>query len=455
MIGIIHYIMINSRSLLCSLFGLPSVFLLMGMASGFRYSFRTSVIIGTIMWCVRYFGLTLFVSTYLGSKYAEEIWFGRLMIILTVLNTLLGVAGIALLFEGSLRKNLLLMIALEIVLTMFYVSAFTLISGDMKNGLSLMGTAKPSDILIVPCFFVFYFLAKRFAGSWVKRYRNWKPGNTLLIDLVLMAYFLIGIQNNTSFATSRGDPGLLVQTVGCIMITGYLWVGLFYKEQKKAEMVRQKLLRYEHALKVHSQQVIEQSLKMNRYHSGIKKSMEALSDRVLQMETGKPEPGTDEEKNSFEAGNRSEMKNLARTYMEGLEQHYREITISKYSDDVSLNEILVACEKRFVARNIPVQIHFHHFRRPDNLSEDDLEQVLNWIADQVITQYTDTGDTYTVLQGGMIKRELVIACQYPGCIPSGADQRKLRRMLKPMHADMYLNSEDGQVNLTIGIPTDA
>ena len=454
MIGIFHYIMINSRSLLCSLFGLPSVFLIIGMVSGFRYSFRTSVIIGTIMWCLRYFGLTLFVSTYLGSRYAEEIWFGRLMIILTVLNTLLGVAGIAVLFEGSLRKNLLLMVLLEIILTFFYVSAITLLSGDTKNGLSLMGTAKLSDILIVPCFFVFYYFAKRFVGNWMKRYRNWEPGNTLLIDLVLMGYFLIGIQNVTSFATSGGDPGLLILTIGCIMITGYLWVGFFYKERKKVEMIRQKLLRYEHALKVHSQQVIEQSLKMNRYHSGIKKAMEALSDRILQMEAGESASVTDKANRAFEAGNRSEMVDLAQTYMAGLEQHYREITISKYSDDVSLNEMLVACEKRFDDRNIPVQIQFHHFQLPDNLSEDDLEQVLNWIADQVIKQYRDTGDTYTVLQGGMIKRELVLSCQYPGSLPSRPDQRKLRRLLKPMHADMYINNEDGQVNLTIGIPAD-
>ena len=311
MIGIFHYIMINSRGLLCSLFGLPSVFLIMGMVSGFRYSFRTSVIIGTIMWCLRYFGLTLYVSTYLGGKYAEEIWFGRLMIILTVLNTLLGVAGIAVLFEGSLRKNLLLMVLLEIILTVFYVSAFTLLSGDTKNGLSLMGTARLSDLLIVPCFFVFYFLAKRFVGSWMKRYRNWEPGNTLFIDLVLMAYFLIGIQNSTSYATSRGNPGLLILTMACIMVIGYLWAGLFYKENKKAELVRQKMLRYEHALKIHSQQVIEQSLKMNRYHSGIKKAMEALSDRILQMETGKPEPVSDEEEDSSVDENRNEMRNLA------------------------------------------------------------------------------------------------------------------------------------------------
>ena len=49
---------------------------------------------------------------------------------------------------------------------------------------------------------------------------------------------------------------------------------------------------------------------------------------------------------------------------------------------------------------------------------------------------------------------MILSFQYPGDAPSGREERRLRRLVRRMKADMDIKEEAGMVKMVIGIPVD-
>ena len=456
MAGVMNYIVMHMRSLVFSSLAFLILFAVMAKTSDFRFNRKTTIAIFLPVWALRYFGLTLYISKYLAGKYGEEAWFARLLVIATFLNIFIGVGWILLLFTGNRLKNVLTMCLLEFSISVFALIPMILWPGQKGGMVDIDAPPDIRDLATILCFCLYYIIVAKWGEPWLKRYRSWQPKHPLLINLFLLAYFLLGMQNNIYYALSHGDTELLFFMMLTVLTILYMWTAFFYKEKIKSERIHQELIRYDYALKIHSREILAQSARIHRYHGHIKKVMEALSDKIKSQssETGRNQG----EPIAEPVIGRDEMESLAQSYLKGLENHYREITVSKYSDNVGMNEFLVSLEEKFRALGIQAQVQFHHFEIPDGLWENDLIDLIDQVAEGIVrdcTSGTETiSDRNVILQGGVLGQEMILSFQYPGDAPSGREERRLRRLVRRMKADMDIKEEAGMVKMVIGIPVD-
>lgn len=460
MAGVLNYIVMHMRSLIFSSMAFLILFAIMAKTSDFRFNRKTTIAIFVPIWALRYFGLTLYLSKYLAEKYGEEVWFARLLVIVTFLNIFIGVGWILLLFTGNRLKNVLTMCLLEFSISVFALIPMILWPGQKGGMVDIDAPPDIRDLATLLSFFLYYIIVAKWGEPWLKRYKSWEPKHPLLVNLFLLAYFLIGMQNNIYYALSHGDTGLLFFMTLTVLTILYIWTAFFYKEKIKNERIHQELIRYDHALKIHSREIIAQSARIHHYHGHIKKVIEALSDKIKSQSS---EIGRDHGEPVAESVIcRDEMESLAQSYLEGLENHYREITVSKYSNHVGMNESLVSIEEKFQSSGIQAQIQFHHFQIPDGLWEKDLMDLIDQVADVIVRacpyQKEMASDQDVILQGGVLGQEMILSFQYPGDSPSdrpsGQEERRLRKLCRRMKADMDIKEEAGMVKIVVGIPVD-
>ena len=89
-------------------FGFFIIYTVLGKTAGLRSGLRTVVFVVGAFWIFRYFGITLYFSTYLAEMHSGEAWFESILALLMILNVWLGIIVIVICFKGNLLKNLLL-----------------------------------------------------------------------------------------------------------------------------------------------------------------------------------------------------------------------------------------------------------------------------------------------------------------------------------------------------------
>jgi len=448
---------LSIESVLVSLFGWSLVNIVLAKTVGFRFGKWVSVFVLTITWIIRFFGFSYYILTYLASKHGSESWFAGLMGLATVLNTFYGIAMFGILYRGNLQKNLILELLLEVLVVMVYLIVLTLQPSAFR-------TNDMGEWLLLVSFLLFLVFMMRYGLPWFKRYASWEPKHPIILNLVLIGYLMAGMYSNLSFAFSKTYYYIIIFAPAALFGFAYLWVAFFYEERKKAVKVNHELVRYEAALKNHYQQIIMQSTKCNRYNTEIRETIEALAERMTDVERRNPVDEITRETDEIEIDNiqkvyvrneQQNMKELAEAYLDDLEQHYRQISVSRFSNDIRMNEMLVAFEDKCRKNQVSAQFGFSHYQKPVRVEQDDIEALLTFVFDRALERCKGCGEGMDRLffRGGITGNELVVSCEYYGESPSTAERRKLRHLCRKMKADMMIRKEPDTVKIIVGMPT--
>jgi len=445
-ISILLYVFHNIGTLLISFFG----FLIWGLglekAAGFRIKRRYAILMLAAFWSCRYFGLSLFFSTYLAGIYSGQSWFESMLSLLMVFNVWIGIIVISLVYNGDLLKKLFLEMLFELTYAVLYViGLYALSIGVSPDQLNIM-YMEPYKILILSVYAILItFGIIRYGIPLAKRYMEREPGYPIAILMILLVYYIAGSMNSISFAISRGNTGSRMHIYALILSLSYLWMSFFHTEKMKAMMSNYDLIRHEAALKSYYQQALMQSARIHRYNIEIREAIDTILEKA--------------EKRAKEETDSLKTEIFVRDYLNKLEQEYSDLTVSKYSDDVRTNDLLMSVEDRFHQRQIPVQLRFHGFRKPVNLADKDMDDLLHGLCDEILGHYdTDRSECLgennnpVILQGGITVREMILSGQYPGAMPSDKAIRKMKSEFRRLRADISCIKESDAVKIIIGVP---
>ena len=460
MLSILHYLLLNSRMILFTLFGLTTVFLIVGRISGLRFGWKHSLLAWLLFWCVRFLGFTLYISTYLPVQYSEETWFQWVFIIASLFNIVLGVFIIWLFFGGDLRKNLRLWLLMEILVSAAGLFPVVLVWGDAHIMNKPFNFHDPREFFIFiyyPLFMIGIWKLLNLTESWLDRFRNWQPGHTIIVDLVIGLYFTMGFFSNIGFVLTRGNVGMLGFSILAAIFLYILWALFLQKEHAKALDENRELIRQEAMLKNYYQQLNTQSSKIHHFNSEIRHSLDALMKTLTN-----PDEVPAEEKEADH-----HLRALAENYRQKLESHYRELTLSKYSSDPAVNDLLVSYEEKFRSLGVSVFYSFHRYRKPEGIKSSEIDSLLQFLLDEATEQYasqckdnpaseeaaslSSEKNKQVFLQGGMTGDRLIISCEYQGQPLSGKKKIKLYQILRQMQADETFHVKEGNVKIIVGI----
>lgn len=445
--SILLYVLDNSVSLALSFIGFFAIWwYILGRTAGFRYNKKTSLLILILLWSFRYFGISLFVSSYLAGKYSGNQLFDRMLPLILIFSSWTGIVTIIFLYKGNALKNLFLDLTMEMIYSISYAIGILVLSpGTSPAGLNYKDlTMIRGLILISYCLFISIVIAKKILPLAIK-FSKWEPAHPMAIAMAIAVFYIMGTASNITYAISSGKLGLIIFLSALILSLAYLWVSFFHNEKMKAMLVRHELIRHEDSLKKHYQQILIQSSRIGHYNAEITRTIDGLLERA-----GGEDNNTKEQSQS-----------LVRDYLKRLEAEYNSISVSKYSDNVRLNEILLTLEKEFQNRSIPVQFRFHDLKNAVSIRDYDIESLLSDLADVIFTHYegpedkehnSETAEDLTVLQGGITRGELILSGEYPGREMSRKEISGLRRRYRRMKAGISILKEREKIKIIIGIP---
>ena len=448
---IIAEILHDPSSLLISLFGMSVVYYLVYKTSGFRFGPGVSVLIMAVLWSLRYFGFTIFVSKYLSQKYSGEDWFITVTSILSLLIIFLGVFLIALIYRGNLLKNLLMTGLTELFVSMIFLMPGAILSREpqLERNFLLNGWT-PTEVVLIILLFIFCIVAADRLSPWLKRYSNWEPRYPAVLVGVLAVYFGVGMFSNIHYAVQGGKTQALLFIPLVILVLAFLMFGYFNNDWMKEIKKRNELQRYEESLMKHYRQLMIQSVRIDRYNKEIRQTIEDLTEKIIRMESenpSSPAEGTDGESMSEYTRN---TKNLAKEYLNRLEEEYSGLSFSRYSDDIWLNEFLTEYEQRFSELNVPVRFFLFPDKKPGGLTQQDCEDLMRILFDDVLAGYssgTVTEDSLFSLLGGRTGSTDILSCEYDGKLPAVKVKRKILRLAKKMKLDIEMVENKGKTKI--------
>ena len=514
MMSLLIFLLNNMKSFFPSFFGFFTIFYMFEKTVGLRFGKKSSLLVWLLLWFWRYFWITLYISIFLGGKYAGQDWYERKIIFLIVLNIWVGIVMFACVFKGDLLKKLMVELVFETLLSTIYsVGIMVLFPGTTPDKVGMSMGWDPRDLLLGLWCLAFCVIFVRQNIPFIRRFMAWNPRYPFFLVLFLTAYYIMGIASNMHFALNKGNGMINLVTFCLIISLSYLWVSFLYSERMKGIRIRQELIRRESALKSHYQQALIQSAKINRYNREIDRAIRGLLEKT---EFSGQEGNRLESTNQFAFGEKVDgekkeshikyadwdrqerLRNMAGDYLAILENHYRELSVGKYSEVVEINDLLVSCEERFLQEKIPYQIRFYDFDLPCGIRINDLEKVLMCMCDMALKHYDQTkveGNQESglkkeeshesglkeekeresdwdkeggqglglkkekdqaddcmdlIIQGGMVRQEMVLFCQYPGRLLSRKEKSKLGSLCKPFRGDVTMIEDRGLVKLIIG-----
>ena len=442
-----------------SLFGMNTVVYIMARFTGLNYSRKWSILVWEIFWCFRYFGFSLYLSTYLADRYSQETWFQWLFIIACLVNIIVGILMIRLLFAGDLRKNLMLWLFVECLVSAAGLFPVVLVWGDQHIMDKPFNFWDPRELFIFiyyPLFLLGTWKLLNMGESWIMRFRKWKPKHTRIIDFMIVAYMIMGFFSNIGFVLTRGNVGILIFSIFAAIFLYILWAFFLQKEQKRALDTNQEMLRQEAMLQNYYKQISAQSSKIYHFNSEIQHSLDNLVKTLSKHDEEMPD--------DQEAAN---LLKLARDYRQKLEDHYQEITLSKYSGDPAVNDLLVSYEEAFRNLGVSVLYSFQRYHRPKGIKSGKIEALLAFLLDGAKEQYVKQDNTFSdrerdktsasedagqvFLQGGLAGERLILSCQYQGQEPSGKSKRKLNKIIRQLGGDCTIFQKDHDVKIIVGV----
>ena len=120
MLPLLGYILNHLRTLQISLIGFFVIYFILERTAGLRYGRAFSLFLWSLVWMYRYFGVSLYVSTYLARDHMGDLWFEEFLLLLMLINIGIGISAIALVFKGNLQKNLIVEMIFEITYSLAY-----------------------------------------------------------------------------------------------------------------------------------------------------------------------------------------------------------------------------------------------------------------------------------------------------------------------------------------------
>lgn len=441
---IFNLLYLSLRNMIISLSGFLMMSIVLERTAGFRFGKIKSIVFIFCVWFIRFFGFQIYIQTWLRQLYEGEKWYLLLLSRVSAFNILYGIMFIAICFQGNLLKNLLAASVMEMIFAGAMLCPLVLIYRASSQSFYMYGPWEPRDIMILLAVLAILLALIHYVDPWLERYKRWEPKHPAILAVVLAVYFIQAIFNNIHYALSSGGVGAELFLTMAFLVILWMWIAFFFKEKEEARELNRSLLRHETALKNHYERVLTQSTKINRYNQEIRKAMEVLMAKLL------PD-GTNETAEPFSDPEEDKMYRLARSYLQSLEDHYQEITVSRYSQDLEMNELLEAYIVRFRNLDLPLYYHFHRYIRPSEVSEEDMEKVLSFMLDSAIAGHEDSENNDTILQAGMNGEMLIISCEYSGNEPSKRERRAFRHILRRINADSNISTNQGRSKIIVGL----
>ncbi|MBQ9156233.1 MAG: hypothetical protein IJ137_05585 [Eubacterium sp.] len=426
-----RYIYQNMGNLLVSLCGFIIIGVLLEETSEKRYNKIVTWVTWMAGWSLRYFGFSLFVSNYLAKLYQDEMWFSVLFLFLNIWNAWLGMVLITVLFRGSLVKNMVTVLATEVVFTMLTSLPMILLNWifygqavfKWRDYMTPLVWLIPLESLLI------YRLIKTRFNDYLKAYACWESSHPLLMNLFVAGYLVMGMISNISFA-KKGVMTTLLFILMVVLCFGYFWYDYLNAEWIREESRHLELLYREKSMRLHYDHAVETGGKIREYNREIRESLEQLMTRVK--------------------------KEDAAHYLAQMQKRYDELFDKEYYKDYQINQMLLHYEKE--CRELGIQTAYYlQTVPPDFISSRDMGELLRWLLEGMIKGLRAGGNGMTLLlQAGITGNELIISCQARGrgrmTFSRGYDIRTSRRLLKKLHADVSVKNEAEGVRVIIGVP---
>lgn len=453
--AILNYILLHLRLVLFSGSGFFVIFLLLYLVGGFKYSFLPTITALFTIWVLRYFVMTLYISYYLGSLYQGERWYFWLFQAANIFNSLFGVLTLKILIEGKVAKNILIVGMVEMSFTVFMFVPMLILNGLLGNGYSLteQGFLNPIDIYIpiVTVFIVFWIL--RFGEPVIERYREWEPKHPVLLNIMITIYLLVGFLSNYRVVITRGNVGFAIILVLALIILIYFWYDYLHMLRMQEMARKEELISLEKSMKKHYADVLEQTAKLENYRHEISAAIDRIIKKI-EAEDPRAVRGDKME---------GDFQSVATRYLEEVRQQYDELTVQKYCEDIRMNDFLLTCEDYLKGKGVEAIFLFREYRTPSDISFADIEAVIRWMLEGTAGLMESKGRSLSVkeqtkvdriiLHGGMTGKELVLSCEAEGNCMKRPDQRKIRKLLKRINADLDIIKDKERIQILVGIPS--
>ena len=471
--NLIHYILIHSGGLIFSICGFSLILFLMERIFGFRHGKGLAFAFIFFVIMLRFFGMELYLQTYLGSMYAGRPWYNLLLGISSTFSTLLGIAWIHFLLLGDLRKKLFTELLIEICISILWDSSMRLFSRYvLGHDLNSITRFEPTS-LFIPVWAVFLaVMISHFGEPVLARYRSWEIKHPRLMDIFLVVCFGMGILSSFSLVKNQGYSDFIIYCTPFVFWCLFLWFDYLQTQYVRQQSRNRDLSQREAAMKRHYVALAEQMAVINRYNEEIRGTIETLMTRILQGEGKASEQPTqaagspDQDRTTQASGppDQDRLKEMAARYLGGLKDQYDTLTVHKYCEEPEINELLLSYADLLRTRHIHTAFMFREYRTPDGIDRQTIINLIRWMLDGILGE--DDGDPShadntladnpqegrIILQGGYAGRELILSCQASGNEMNKPSARTIRKQIKALKADLDIMEQAGEIRIVIGIP---
>lgn len=453
----------NLRTCFMSLFGFITLEIVLERTSGRRMSRPVTWTVWMIAWCVRYFGLNIYVSDYLAGLYQGQDWFSLLVLFLNIGNIWFGMAVIALLFKGRLRKNMVTTACCEILFS-FWTTIPYLLHFLWSKPLETRGNnvylehTHILDLTIPISFGILIWFILRFGDPFFIRYSRWHSAHPALVYLFLILYLAFGMFSNIQYILREGNIGIALFCTLVFLVFGYIYYDYIFSEREKEKKLHMELIYHEKTLKSQYDHMMEKSVKLEEYNREIQAKIEKLIEKSSIQGSYDKDLFEDESVN---------LRTVAEKYLEDLRQQLNKVSVHLYCDDHFIDHLLGAYEVHFRTAGVKTVFSFQDYFTPQNLAYKDIEAILRWMINSVsgilwtdsiheLKKSEDAGCRYPIselwMHGGIIGKELIFNVKAFGSEFRKPETRTVRIILNRLKADMVIERQDDLMKIVIGIP---
>lgn len=472
--SLLSFLANNLRFLIFNTSGFIFVFIMLYRTAGIRFRLSVTLYVYVLLWVFRCFGVTMFIVNYLGNRYGEELWYNILLCTVNILVSVLGVVYIRILFQGSLSKNLLLFIGTEIALTVWmriFAYGLSLIWPSYDYQL-MLNHFEIQDLLLLVFFGLLIWLLARYGHPFFEVYRRWEPAHPVLLNTVIVCYLIFG--NLTSVALALNDSferqGFMVfYAMMVIILVVYYWVDFYHIIRLRESARHRELLYQEKSLLAYYEESLKQTSRINQYQSEIKDMMEKLSRKADQGESDSRERTC-----SLPSGEKDDMRQSVRSYLDELKDRQSTLSVVKYCSDYTLDQFLSYKEQLLLDAGYRTTMHFQDYYTPPGILVTDVIEILHWMTTGILPELdistlqdriilsasSDENSTRRegpikgrmVMAGAVIGRMLVLHCEAEGEKVKAPLLRHIRHVRKRNRLEIDLSEGHGKMRVLAGIP---
>ena len=455
--SMISFLINNLRYILFNSFGFIFVFIILYKTVGIRYKLSTTIFWYTLLWLFRCFVFSMFIVNYLSDIYGNELLYHILLNASNIFVTVLGILFVRFLFKGNLQKNLLLFIGAELGVTFllrvitFGISLFW----PSYDNQAMINHFEMQDLLIPVFITLAGVLFLRYGDQISAEYRKWKPAHTVLLQVVLGSYFILGCFTNVALALSNSfeERGFIIfYAMMIIIFLLYCWIDYYHLTRLREYARHRELLRQESALIAYYEESLKQASRINQYQEEIREMMMRLVDK--------------EEDN---------LDQMIHEYLKELKEQRDSLSVMRYCSDYTLDQFLSFHVKRLGDFGYATTMHFQDYHTPAGIMVTDVIEILHWMTTGILPEVDvpDPGSVVTGKQqsfsdngpspeehikgrityhGAVIGQMLVLHCEAEGegvKIPQMSHIRHIKRRIK---VDIDVTAEQGRMRVLAGLP---